>query len=101
MSSWIQNRVGAGLGVVTSQACHHPLYTMVVTAIIAAMTYSHVLGESYGVVSTGTWPASMEMQTFLSRSRRLRLGEDTSWKWHADDDCHMDEVDVSLGPSKT
>jgi hydroxymethylglutaryl-CoA reductase (NADPH) len=70
------------LGAVTGHACRRPIYTLVVTALVAATTYLNVLEGSLLAASIDlspkTYAGNLEVQPFLLGSRRLRPGEDSS-----------------------
>lgn len=97
-SGWMRRQVTKVLGAVTGHACRHPIYTLVVTALVAATTYLNVLEGSLLAASVHhsaeTFAGNLDLQPFLLGSRRLRLGESSSWRWHVDDQSNVDDQQV-------
>jgi len=98
-SGWMRRQVIKVLGAVTGHACRRPIYTLVVAALVAATTYLNVLEGSLLAASIDlspkTYAGNLEVQPFLLGSRRLRPGEDSSWRWHVDDEPNVDDTQVS------
>lgn len=86
---WVQHQVTNGLHAVVGQVCRHPIHTLLVTALIAATTYLHVLEGTFRAANLGpgskTDAAPFDVQSFLWGSRSLRLGETSSWRWQVGD----------------
>ncbi|PYI02938.1 hmg-CoA reductase [Aspergillus sclerotiicarbonarius CBS 121057] len=86
---WLQHQVTKGLRAVVGQACRHPIYTLIVAALVAATAYLNVLEASYLAASVEpglkTNAGQLDVRSFLWGSRSLHLGETSSWKWHVDD----------------
>ena len=98
-SGWMRRQVTMVLDAVTGHACRRPIYTLVVTALLAATTYLDVLEGSLLAASVDlppeTYAGKLEVQPFLFGSRRLLVGKDSSWRWHGDDQSNVDDTRVS------
>ncbi|PWY83808.1 putative hmg-CoA reductase [Aspergillus sclerotioniger CBS 115572] len=85
----LQRQLTRGLRAVVGQACRHPIYTLIVAALVAATAYLNVLEASFLAANEGPGPKTdagqLDVQPFIWGSRSLYLGEMSSWKWHADD----------------
>ncbi|KAF7159333.1 hypothetical protein CNMCM5623_004647 [Aspergillus felis] len=84
---WLKRQVTGVLQSISSQACQHPIHTIVVIALLASTTYVGLLEGSLfdSVRNPRNIAGQVDVDTLLQGSRNLRLGESTSWKWQADD----------------
>ncbi len=82
--NWFDRRVSPILLSVAKKACTHPIHTIVTIAFLASYSYLGVLDK--GLLERGTDEATghVDFQTLLVGSKRLRIGEETSWQWEAD-----------------
>ncbi|RDA95666.1 hypothetical protein CP533_1214 [Ophiocordyceps camponoti-saundersi (nom. inval.)] len=62
-------------------ACHHPIHTIVIVALLASTSYVGLLQESLFDVSTAIGRA--DWSSLADGSRDLLAGPDTAWKWHS------------------
>ncbi|GIJ83908.1 hypothetical protein Asppvi_002739 [Aspergillus pseudoviridinutans] len=92
---WLHRQGTSVLGTVARQACKQPIYTLVLTALLATMTYTSLLeGSIHNVSVTAPSESQFSQQDvtdFLQRSRSLRLGEATAWRWKTEDDSMSDQ----------
>jgi hydroxymethylglutaryl-CoA reductase (NADPH) len=84
---WLKRQVTGVLQSISSQACQHPIHTIVVIALLASTTYVGLLEGSLfdSVRNPRNIAGQVDVDTLLQGSRNLRLGESTSWKWQVED----------------
>ncbi|GFF58387.1 3-hydroxy-3-methylglutaryl-coenzyme A reductase [Aspergillus udagawae] len=84
---WLKRQVTGILQSISSQACQHPIHTIVVIALLASTTYVGLLEGSLfdSVRNPRNIAGQVDIDTLLQGSRNLRLGESTSWKWQVED----------------
>jgi hypothetical protein len=70
---------------IAKKACTHPIHTIVVIAFLASYSYLGVLEKGL-LEGTDKAPGHVDFQTLLAGSKRLRVGEETSWKWEVEED---------------
>lgn len=92
---WLHRHCTTVLGTVARQACKQPIYTLVITALLATMTYTSLLEGSLHNVNL-TRPSEshlnqLDVTDFLRGSRSLRLGEATAWRWETKDESMSDQ----------
>ncbi|KAH7347068.1 hydroxymethylglutaryl-coenzyme A reductase-domain-containing protein [Pyrenochaeta sp. MPI-SDFR-AT-0127] len=80
---WFDRRVSPILLSVAKKACTHPIHTIVTIAFLASYSYLGVLDK--GLLESGADESAgrVDFQTLLAGSKRLRVGEETSWQWEA------------------
>lgn len=80
---WFDRHVSPILLSVAKKACTHPIHTIVTIAFVASYSYLGILDT--GLLERGVDEASgrVEFQSLLAGSKRLRVGEETSWHWEA------------------
>ena len=83
--TWFDRHFSPILLSVAKKACTHPIHTIVTIAFLASYSYFGVLDK--GLLETGTEDISgnVDFQTLLAGSKKLRIGEETSWQWEAVD----------------
>lgn len=83
--TWFDRHFSPILLSVAKKACTHPIHTIVTIAFLASYSYLGVLDK--GLLESGVEDASgsVDFQTLLAGSKRLRIGEETSWQWEAVD----------------
>jgi hydroxymethylglutaryl-CoA reductase (NADPH) len=83
--TWFDRHFSPILLSVAKKACTHPIHTIVTIAFIASYSYLGVLDK--GLLESGIEDVSsrVDFQTLLAGSKRLRVGEETSWQWEAVD----------------
>ncbi|PHH74333.1 hypothetical protein CDD80_3172 [Ophiocordyceps camponoti-rufipedis] len=62
-------------------ACHHPIHTVVIVALLASTSYVSLLQESLFDASPGIGKA--DWSSLVDGSRDLLVGPDTAWKWRS------------------
>ncbi|RCI12617.1 hypothetical protein L249_0644 [Ophiocordyceps polyrhachis-furcata BCC 54312] len=62
-------------------ACHHPIHTIVIVALLATTSYVGLLQDSLFDASTAIGKA--DWSSLVDGSRDLLAGPDTAWKWHS------------------
>ncbi|RHZ71414.1 hypothetical protein CDV55_108582 [Aspergillus turcosus] len=95
---WLKRQVTGVLQSISSQACQHPIHTIVVIALLASTTYVGLLEGSLfdSVRNPRNIAGQVDVDTLLQGSRSLRLGESTSWKWQVEDaSVNQDYTDVN------
>ncbi|KAH2927848.1 hypothetical protein KXW15_001137 [Aspergillus fumigatus] len=92
---WLHRHGTSVLGSVARQACKQPIYTLVITALLATMTYTSLLeGSLYNANLTrlsNSHLNQLDVTDFLQGSRSLRLGKATAWQWETDDESMSDQ----------
>jgi hydroxymethylglutaryl-CoA reductase (NADPH) len=83
--TWFDRHANPLLLSVAKKACTHPIHTIVTIAFLASYSYLGVLDK--GLLESGIEEAAsrVDFQTLLAGSKRLRVGEETSWQWEAED----------------
>lgn len=82
---WFDRHVSHILLTVAKKACTHPIHTIVTIAVLASYSYLGVLDK--GLLESGIEEATgrVDFHTLLAGSKRLRIGEETSWQWEAEE----------------
>ncbi|CAO2649957.1 Nn.00g012490.m01.CDS01 [Neocucurbitaria sp. VM-36] len=82
---WFDRHVSPILLSVAKKACTHPIHTIVTIAFVASYSYLGILDT--GLLERGIDEAAgkVDFQTLLAGSKRLRVGEETSWQWEAEE----------------
>ena len=71
----------------------HPMYTIFTVAILASTSYHGLLeGSLFGNIKLGKDTAGTDLTSLLEGGRRLRLGEETSWKWQSENGVPGDQT---------
>jgi hydroxymethylglutaryl-CoA reductase (NADPH) len=83
--AWFDRHVTPILLSVAKKACTHPIHTIVTIAFLASYSYLGVLDK--GLLESGIEEASagVDFHTLLVGSKTLRVGEETSWQWEAEE----------------
>lgn len=82
--TWFDRHCSPILLSIAKKACTHPIHTIVTIAFVASYSYLGVLDK--GLLESGIEEAAasrVDFQTLLAGSKRLRVGEETSWQWEA------------------
>lgn len=84
---WLKRQVTGGLQAISRRACHHPIHTIVVIALLASTTYVGLLeGSLFDTLrNQRNVVGQVDVDTLLLGSRNLRLSENTAWKWQVED----------------
>ena len=82
---------------VSRKAFIHPIHTIVFVALLASTSYIGLLERSLFDRSSSVSNAAgnVELSSLVENCRRLRLGEETAWKWQTDSGALGDEERVS------
>ena len=85
---WIGRNVSRWLESVSCAASKHPIHTIVIVAVLASSTYVSLLeGRLFrDSVSINTPTSRTDFESLLTGSKKLLVGEETSWKWQAFDE---------------
>ena len=68
------------------------MYTIFTVAILASTSYHGLLeGSLFGRAKVGKDIAGTDLTSLVEGGRRLRLGEETSWKWQSDNGASRDQ----------
>jgi hydroxymethylglutaryl-CoA reductase (NADPH) len=83
--TWFDRHFSPILLSVAKKACTHPIHTIVTIAFLASYSYLGVLDK--GLLESGIEEVSsrVDFHTLLAGSKRLRVGEETSWQWEAEE----------------
>ena len=90
--SWLNKKLTPALQSLATLTSSNPIHTIVVVALLASTTYIGLLRDSFFDV-TKTVERKAEWSYLAEGSRRLRVGEDTAWKWQTVD------TKVSVAPT--
>ncbi|EQL03499.1 HMG CoA reductase [Ophiocordyceps sinensis CO18] len=79
--SRLAKRIAPLLQRMSKLACHHPIHTIVIVALLASTSYVGLLQESLfeGTSTIG----KADWLSLVDGSRYLLAGPDTAWKWHS------------------
>jgi hydroxymethylglutaryl-CoA reductase (NADPH) len=81
--SWLNKKITPFLQVLSRITSSHPIHTVVIVALLASSSYIGLLEDSLFDATRGVRRA--EWSSLVERSRRLRTGPDTAWKWQTYD----------------
>ncbi|KAK4690879.1 hydroxymethylglutaryl-CoA reductase (NADPH), partial [Lecanoromycetidae sp. Uapishka_2] len=82
---YINRQLTRLLQTVSRNAFTHPIHTIVFVALLASTSYVGLLeGSLFDHTSLGSDLGSTDLNALIEGGRRLRLGEETSWKWQTD-----------------
>jgi len=93
--NWLNRQITPVLQSISRRACTHPIHTIVFVALLASTTYIGLLEGSLFDRTTSVWNGSRptDLSSLVEGSRRLKIGEETAWKWTIDDNGKVDSVD--------
>ncbi|KJZ78592.1 3-hydroxy-3-methylglutaryl-coenzyme A reductase [Hirsutella minnesotensis 3608] len=77
----LAKRIAPILQSMSKLACHHPIHSVVIVALLASTSYVGLLQESLFDGSTSIRKA--DWSSLADGSRDLLVGPDTAWKWHS------------------
>lgn len=83
---YLNRQITPILQSLSRRACTHPIHTIVFVALLASTTYIGLLeGSLFDNASlTGSASSGTDLTSLVEGARRLRVGEETAWKWHVD-----------------
>ncbi|ORX97809.1 3-hydroxy-3-methylglutaryl-coenzyme A reductase [Clohesyomyces aquaticus] len=81
---WYDRHVAPILLSIAKKACTHPIHTIVTIAFLASYSYLGVLDKGLLDGTGENAVGKVDFATLLAGSKRLRVGEDTAWKWEPD-----------------
>ena len=94
---YLNRQITQVLQNVARAAFTHPMYTIFTVAILASTSYHGLLeGSLFGNAKLGKDADGTDLTSLVQGGRRLRLGEETSWKWQSENGVARDEILVSL-----
>jgi len=82
--TWFDRSCTPILLSIAKKACTHPIHTIVVIAFVASYSYLGVLEKGF-LDGTDKAPGHVDFESLLTGSQRLRVGEETSWKWEVEE----------------
>lgn len=92
---YLNRQITQVLQSVAIAAFTHPMYTIFTVAILASTSYHGLLeGSLFGHAKLGADTAGTDLTSLVEGGRRLRLGEETSWKWQSDNGAPGDRISV-------
>lgn len=87
--SWLNKKVTSLLLSASYHVCIHPIYTVVIVALLASTTYIGLLEGSLVDSIRDTVPGQIDIESLLQGGRHLRLGLATEWKWRAQESVKL------------
>ena len=91
---YLNRQITRILQLVARNAFTHPIHTIVFVALLASTSYVGLLeGSLFDHTSLGNDVGGTDLNSLMEAGRRLRLGEQTSWKWQTDN-VGTDDVDT-------
>jgi hydroxymethylglutaryl-CoA reductase (NADPH) len=81
---WFDRHCTPVLLSIAKKACTHPVHTIVTIAVLASYSYLGVLDKGFLDQSDAT-PGQVDFSTLLAGSTRLRVGQETTWKWETEE----------------
>ncbi|KAM0802033.1 hmg-CoA reductase [Usnea florida] len=89
---YLNRQITQVLQNVARAAFTHPMYTIFTVAILASTSYHGLLeGSLFGNAKLGKDVDGTDLMSLVEGGRRLRLGEETSWKWQSENGVARDE----------
>jgi hydroxymethylglutaryl-CoA reductase (NADPH) len=82
---WYDRNIAPILLAVAKKACTHPIHTIVTLAFVASYSYLGVLDKGLLENDADVVTGRVDFATLLAGSKNLRVGEETSWQWEAQD----------------
>lgn len=82
--AWYERHIAPLLLWVAKKACTHPVHTIVMVACVSSYSYLGVLDQGL-LQRTQNSAGKLDFDTLLGGSQKLRLGQETGWKWEAVD----------------
>ena len=90
---YLNRQITQGLQSVALAAFTHPMYTIFTVAILASTSYHGLLeGSLFGRAKLGADITGTDLTSLVEGGRRLRLGEETSWKWQSEKGASGDQL---------
>ncbi|EON67336.1 3-hydroxy-3-methylglutaryl-CoA reductase [Coniosporium apollinis CBS 100218] len=85
--NWYNRQISPVLQSFSGLACSQPIHTIVCVALLASTTYIGLLDGRLFSPPTSLQAAvgKADFNTLLAGSKRLRVGEETGWKWHVEE----------------
>ena len=94
---YLNRQITQVLQNVARAAFTHPMYTIFTVAILASTSYHGLLeGSLFGNAKLSRDADGTDLTSLVEGGRRLRLGEETSWKWQSENGVTRDDILVSL-----
>ncbi|KAL5396187.1 hypothetical protein PMIN02_003442 [Paraphaeosphaeria minitans] len=81
---WFDRHCTPVLLSIAKKACTHPVHTIVTIAFLASYSYLGVLDKGFLEQNDPT-PGQVDFSTLLAGSKRLRVGQETAWKWDTEE----------------
>ena len=92
---YLNRQITQVLQSVALAAFTHPMYTIFTVAILASTSYHGLLeGSFFGHTNPGKDATGTDLTSLVEAGRRLRLGEETAWKWKSDNGASGDQTSV-------
>jgi hydroxymethylglutaryl-CoA reductase (NADPH) len=98
--AWYDRHFAPVLLWVSKKACTHPIHTIVMIACVASYSYLGVLDQGLLERNTDKALGKVDFNTLLAGSQKLRIGEETAWKWEAEEarfGVNVEHVGIQLG----
>ncbi|KAF2265469.1 3-hydroxy-3-methylglutaryl-coenzyme A reductase [Lojkania enalia] len=86
---WYDRHITPLLLSIAAKACTHPIHTIVTIAVLASYSYLGVLDKGLLEREADKATGSVDFSALLNGSKRLRVGEETSWKWESEEFAHV------------
>lgn len=83
--AWFDRHFAPVLLSIAQKACTHPIHTIVAIAFLASYSYLGVLDKGLLDRNGDKAAGKVDFDTLLAGSQRLRIGEETAWKWEAEE----------------
>jgi len=81
--TWFDRHFTPILLSVAKKACTHPIHTIVTIAFVASYSYLGVLDKGL-LERTDAVSGHADFDSLLVGSKRLRVGQETAWKWEVE-----------------
>ncbi|KAF1952847.1 hypothetical protein CC80DRAFT_421363 [Byssothecium circinans] len=83
--SWFDRHFSPILLSIAKKACTHPIHAIVTIAFLASYSYLGVLDKGLLDPAEKAAVGRVDLESLLVGSKRLRVGEETSWKWKVEE----------------
>lgn len=81
---WFDRHCTPVLLSISKKACTHPVHTIVTIAFLASYSYLGVLDKGF-LEQNDAAVGQVDFSTLLAGSKRLRVAQETAWKWETEE----------------
>lgn len=92
--NWLNRQITPVFQSISRPACTHPIHTIVFVALLASTTYIGLLeGSLFDSKALGRNELRpTDFNSLVEGGRRLKVGEETAWRWTIEDNGKQDNA---------